>query len=81
MSVALSLVGCLTDSPKGLADFLRLTLSAELFRGPEESTCFDILNSYVLKYGAIPPKSEFAKQGITLPALAEHPVDYYADQL
>lgn len=81
MSVALNLVASLVDSPTGLADFLRLMLTPDLFRGPEESSCWDLLSGHTLKYGKIPPRERFIEKGFTLPTGVNDSVDYYADQV
>lgn len=81
MSVALNLVASLVDSPTGLADFLRLMLTPDLFRGPEETACFDLLSGHTLKYGKIPPRVRFEEAGLALPLHIVDAVDYYADQV
>lgn len=80
-SVASSLIASLVDSPEGLSSFIKFGLGKEMFRGPEEVSSFDLMQSFVLKYGALPARSLFEEKGIHLPEKHEHPTEYYFDQL
>jgi len=80
-SLATSLVAGLTDSPTGLSDFIRLGLTPELFKGPDESACWTLLSEYVVKYGAIPNRKRFEEAGLVLPVSHPDPIDWYSDQL
>jgi replicative DNA helicase len=80
-TAALGLVASLVDSPTGLSDFIRLGLSSELFKGPEESDCWQLLSGYIGKYGTVPNRQRFVDNGIALPLQHADPAEWYADVL
>ena len=80
-SPATSFIAGLVDSPQGLQDFIRISPTKELFRGPDEETCYQILTSFLNKYGVLPSRQRFQEQGIDLPSNPPDPIDFYAEQL
>jgi replicative DNA helicase len=80
-SVAIQLLANLAHSPKGMDDFMRLGLTPELFRGPEEEQGWHVLSQFVAHYGAIPSIEIFQQAGLILPPYKNEPVAFYADQL
>lgn len=81
MSIAAGLLASLVDSANGLSDFIRLGLGPELFKGPEETACWDLTYAFVVKYGQIPSRARYAEQSLTLPLTHPEPLEWYADQL
>lgn len=80
-SIATGLVASLVDSPAGLSEYIRLGLTAELFKGPEEAAVWFVLSEHVQKYGAIPSRKRFEEAGLVLPLQHPDPLDWYADQI
>lgn len=80
-SIASGLIASLVDSPQGLADYIRLGLDSQMFRGPEEQAQWAILTKTVLMYGGLPSRAQFETAGHALPISHPDPLDWYADQL
>lgn len=81
MSIAAGLLASLVDSATGLSDFIRLGLSPELFKGPEETAMWGMTHAYVVKYGQMPSRARYAEEKLDLPLIHPDPVEWYADQL
>ena len=80
-SIAAGLMASLVDSSQGLAEFIRIGLGPEHFKGPEESSQWELLSTFVVKYGQIPSRDQFLAHGWALPAHHPEPIAWYADQL
>lgn len=80
-SHASGLIASLVDSPLGFADYIRLALTADLFRGPDEQKQWEILSVSAKSYGALPSRAQFETAGVALPTSHPDPLDWYADQL